>query len=117
MQQVTIRSLKKAAGDTPALLLSHVGVVLDNDYNVKTLKSSNNLRWFALLPKKSDNMFAVIQMGFTNNEIREMRLQDHLGHTTAIKFFNSKMNVVLSSSLFIFTPPANVDVIDETRRR
>ena len=56
-------------------------------------------------------------MGFANNQIKEMRLQDHLGHTTRIQFQNSQMNVNLIPSLFIFKAAKNIDVIDETRKR
>lgn len=117
LQQVTIRSLKKAAGDTPALLLSHETVDINRDYTVKEKPSKDGLRWFLLVPKKSDNMFEAIQMGFSAGNINQMRLQDHLGHTTGIKFSNTETNVNLSANLFSFTPPADVDVIDETARK
>jgi outer membrane lipoprotein carrier protein len=60
-------------------------------------------------------MFAKIKLGFNKNQIREMELQDHLGHTTAIAFYNIRLDPSLSSALFSFKPPAHVDVIDETR--
>ncbi|RDI48753.1 outer membrane lipoprotein chaperone LolA [Aquicella lusitana] len=117
LEQVTIRALNQTAGETPALLLSHVGGVLEKDYVVKSLsKKSSGLQWYQLTPRSGDNMFASVQMGFMNNQIREMLLRDHLGHTTGIQFKNIKTNVSLSASLFTFRPPANVDVIDETRR-
>ena len=118
LEQVTIRKLSQTTGETPALLLSHVNVVLDKDYDVKSLPAkSSDWRWYELVPKAADNMFASIQMGFMNNQIHEMRLQDHLGHTTLIQFTNIKINPVLPSSVFVFKAPANVDVIDEIRNK
>lgn len=118
LQQVTIRSLKGATGETPALLLSHVNTSLEKDFSVQTLpKKKAGLTWFSLKPKKPDDMFSYIEMGFLNKQIYEMRLKDNLGHTTDIQFKNIETNVVLSSSLFTFKPSANIDVIDETRKK
>jgi len=118
LDQVTIRSLKHAAGETPALLLSHENAIIDNDFSVQDVKkSSAEGRWFLLKPKQADSMFDSIQMGFLHNQIQEMQLKDHLGHTTRIQFTHIEANQTLSPALFIFKPPANVDVINETRSR
>lgn len=116
LEQVTIKQLNQAAGDTPALLLSHVGGLLETDYTVtKSDQKPIALNWFMLKPKSKDNMFAAIQMGFKGREINEMRLEDHLGHITAIEFKDAKTNGTLPTKLFTFKAPKGVDVIDETR--
>lgn len=116
LEQVTIRTLKSAAGDTPALLLSHVNGVLNEAYTVKSIqKSVSGWNWYQLIPKSADNMFASIQMGFMNKEIREMILQDHLGHSTRIQFQRIKTNIPLAASLFVYKAGKHVDVIDETK--
>lgn len=119
LQQVTVRSLQNAAGETPALLLSHVDHSLDQDFTIKELpKKANGLRWFSLTPKKQDNMFAAVEMGFLNDQIHEMHLKDHLGHNTTILFVNLQSNANLPAALFIFKAPnKHVDVIDETRKK
>jgi outer membrane lipoprotein carrier protein len=117
LDQVTIRSLKKSAGETPALLLSHDNKTLDRDFNVKILPKNAAGQWFALTPKRRDNMFESIQMGFVNNQIREMRLQDSLGSNTVIQFQNIQMNPSISAAQFSFKSSAKIDVIDETRKR
>lgn len=118
LQQVTIKALHRAAGETPALLLSHEDTQLNNDFSVIEIKKNTpGWRWFELTPKSSDNMFASVQMGFMNKQIHEMRLKDHLGHTTKIEFSNAETNINLAPSLFNFKAPAGVDVIDETRKK
>lgn len=118
LQQVTIRALKHATADTPALLLSDVDTVLDKEYSVKTMdKNMSGWKWFQLQPRSQDNMFAAIEMGFNHDQIMEMHLQDHLGHTTQIKFKNPEINKTLSSTLFVYKAAANVDVIDETKQK
>lgn len=117
LEQLTIRSLKKAAGESPALLLSHDNTKLENTYTVESIqRDAPKWRWFSLTPKKPDNMFESVQMGFVNNQIQEMRLKDNLGHVTVIVFQNIQMNPGLAASLFSFKPSRKIDVIDETRK-
>ena len=115
LEQVTIRFLSKEVGESPAMLLSNTNVALEKDYLVQQ-KNEDKLQWFLLTPKNQNSLFAQIRFGFIKNQIREMVLQDHLGHTTAVEFYNIRENKPVSSALFSFKPPANVDVIDETKR-
>jgi outer membrane lipoprotein carrier protein len=117
LEQVVVRALSKQAGETPALLLSDSNPTLETDFKVsKENKSNSSLTWFLLKPKDTSSLFASIRMGFAGNELREMRLQDHLDHNTIIRFQNTILNKTISSSLFHFVPPKNVDVIDETKQ-
>lgn len=117
LEQVTIRLLSSSAHETPGLLLSHESDFINKDFTVKELKTAQDgLVWFQLTPKNPDSMFACIKMGFAKNEIRQMNLQDHLGHTTLIKFIATKSNQLITANQFIFRAPKNVDVIDETKR-
>lgn len=115
LEQVTIRSLKKAAGETPALLLSDVDSKLTKIYRVKEGQQKAGTRSFVLIPKSADSMFASIKMAFVDSQLREMRLEDHLGHVTAVKFQQVITNESIPASTFVFKRPAKVDVIDETR--
>lgn len=116
LEQVTIRLLTKEVGDSPAMLLSNTNTALEKDFLIKGINSTSSaLQWFLLTPKNKNSMFAQIKFGFMKNQIREMVLQDHLGHTTAVEFYNINVNPRLSSSLFSFKPPSKVDIIDETR--
>lgn len=117
LQQVTIRPMDKATGETPALLLSDVNTSIGKTYTITSLPPKKNLESFELVPKKEDSMFASIEMSFSAGKILYMNLQDHLGHTTKIQFLSPKTNVSLASSLFSMKPPAGADVVDETKRR
>lgn len=116
LEQVVIRPLAKTAGQSPAFLLSNVGSGIDKDFIVRSMPAAENWQWFSLSPRRQDDsMFKVIQLGFLDHEIKEMRMQDNLGHNTIIQFKQLKKNGDLAASLFKFSPPAHVDVIDETR--
>lgn len=115
LEQVTIRALSKEVGQSPAMLLSNTNIALEKDYVVAKEADASSLNWFSLTPKNKNSVFAMIRLGFNSGQIREMVLQDQLGHTTSIEFFNIKLNPSLASSLFAFQIPRHVDVIDETR--
>lgn len=116
LEQVTIRKLVKAAGETPAMLLSDETLSLAKEFNVKALKSSSDhLNWYVLTPKDQGSIISTLKLGFNQNQIRLMELEDHLGHITHIQFKEIKFNRSFSSNLFNFKPPAHVDIIDETK--
>lgn len=117
LEQVTIRAFNQSSSDAPALLLSHDNASLDQGFTVTTITKNAEGKWFQLTPKKKGEMFESIQMGFVNNQIREMRLQDNLGSNTVIQFQGIKVNPKLTSTLFVFKPSAKIDVIDETRKK
>lgn len=117
LEQVTIRALHQAAGESPAVLLSQENATIDQDYAVTQIqKGAPHWQWFALAPRGADSVLASIQMGFMDKQLHEMKLQDHLGHTTKIEFQHTAMNVSLPDTLFTFKKPPHVDVIDETKR-
>lgn len=117
LEQVTIRSINTLAGDTPVLLLSDSTVSLAKNFHVRLkARSDTHLQWFLLTPRNKNSMIASLQLGFKNNQIHEMELQDHLGHRTLIHFSNIVINQSLAVSSFTFHLPAHVDVIDETKR-
>jgi outer membrane lipoprotein carrier protein len=115
LEQVVVRPVAKEIGKTPAFLLSNVNTAISKDFSVHKMQSPDAWLWFALKPKTKDSLFTVIQLGFMNKEIKEMRMQDNLGHKTVIQFRHVKQNLTVSASVFKFRVPSNVDVIDETR--
>ncbi len=116
LEQVTVRYLGKEAGEAPALLLSNTNETLSKDFHVQETDRAG-MQWFTLSPQNKNSMFETIQLGFLNQQIKQMRLQDHLGHVTAIQFNRIQMNNDLSASLFRFKMPAKVDLIDETKTK
>lgn len=115
LEQVTIRLLTKEAGEAPALLLSNTNVSLQKEFKVQEIKDNNTTRWFLLTPTDKSSMFESIKLGFSNHQIQQMQLQDHMGHITQIQFNKMTTNLALSSVLFTFKPPKHTDVVDESR--
>ncbi len=120
LEQVTIRSFHKAAGQTPALLLSDKNLTLSKDFNVSLAANPSQIageKIFLLTPKDKEDPFETIRLTFLNKDIHEMRLADRLGHVTTITFLHVKTDPSLPNSLFVFKPTANIDVIDETKNK
>lgn len=118
LEQVTIRTVQQGAGDAPALLLSNNTAALLANYNVKLLPQGGSAdQVFTLTPKNSGGMFESVNLGFANNQIVSMQMVDGLGHKTNIQFNQIKVNGAVSSALFTFNPPNNVDVIDDTHSK
>lgn len=116
LEQVTIKALHQATGQSPALLLSQENATLDKDYTITQVQNdSSHAQSFSLIPRDADSMLASVQMEFVNHQLHGMRLEDHLGHITSIQFNDIRTNMSLSSSLFTFKKPPKVDVIDETK--
>ncbi len=117
LEQVTIRSLVKTAGETPAMLLSDEDLAVGDEFSVRETNHSTELKWFVLIPKDKSTAISALKLGFANQEIRQMKLEDHLGHTTLIEFNHVRTNIPLTASTFSFTPPGHIDVIDETKSK
>lgn len=115
LEQVTIRKLVKAAGETPAMLLSDENLSLTKEFSVRPLKNSSSLQWYLLIPKDRGSIISSLKLAFHHQQIAAMHLEDHLGHITQIQFSNVKLNNELNSHLFNFKPPRNIDVINEIK--
>lgn len=117
LEQVTIRSLTKSAGEVPALLLSDKELSLGKEFTVKPLKNTASMQWFLLIPKDRNSTISSLKLGFLNEQIQQMELKDHLGNATHIEFKHIVLNSTLSNSTFNFKPPAHIDIIDETKNK
>ncbi len=110
LAQVTTRSLDAALGSSPAALLAGSNAI-ERDYTLREAGRQGDVDWLSASPKKSENTFNAIRMGFKANTLVEMELTDSFGNTTRITFANLKKNPALPSGIFSFTPPKGVDVL------
>ncbi|WP_312854491.1 outer-membrane lipoprotein carrier protein LolA [Paludibacterium denitrificans] len=69
------------------------------------------MEWLVASPKKADNTFSAIRMGFQANMLVEMELTDSFGNTTHISFTGQQKNPAIASSHFSFSAPKGVDVV------
>lgn len=110
LEQVTVRSMKEALGDTPAQLLSTTEP-LDVNFNITKLGEQKDVVWFELVPKQAESQFQRIRLGFTQQMLVRMELEDGLGSTTLLEFHNPERNISVDEGTFRFEPPPGVDVV------
>lgn len=110
LNQVTVKAMDKAMDASPAALLSGDNQI-EKRYTLKALPPANGLAWVEAIPKQSDSSFNRVRMGFANNEIRQMLLEDSFGQTTKVDLRLKSVNGQPDAALFRFTPPKGADVV------
>ena len=112
LEQVTVKKLDEAVGNTPAQLLSS-GEGLERGFAIAEIGSKDNLEWVELTPREKDASFERVRLGFDQHDLRIMELVDNFGQTTRLEFSHLQHNPRLAATLFEFTPPPDVDVVGE----
>ena len=113
LEQLTVRNFNsEELEQTPA------AIILGNAYPEKhfvqiDLGLIEGYKWIELTPRDLDAQFKNIRIGFDAKRLGMMIIADNLGQTTRIDFSDVSKNTTLSADLFDFTPPPDVDVIDE----
>lgn len=112
LDQVTVRKLDRALGDSPAALLAG-----DNDieklFNLKDAGIKDSMEWLEATPKSKEGSFEKVRMGFKGDDLQVMELKDNFGQTTLLRFSNLQRNPSMGASLFRFSPPKGADVIGD----
>lgn len=112
LQQVTVRRMTGALGNTPALLLAGKAGLKPN-FTIIDLERQGKLDWVKMVPKIRDGGFEDIRVGFENGVIRILELVDGFGQTTRITLSDASENKKIDAKRFVFVPPKGVDVITE----
>jgi len=110
LEQVTVRPLDAALGQTPALLLSSDKPILEG-FSVMALGTRDGVDWLLLRPRDTDATFDELRLGLVDGRLRAMELRDGLGHTTLLHFSELERNRPIDPQHFVFTPPDGVDVV------
>lgn len=113
LEQVVVRDFFESLGETPAMLLSGEGQ-LDGDYTVRALGRQGVLDWVSLITRAGKGNFSEIQLGFEGNTLRLIQLLDRMERVTRLTLSHVIENQPIDDSVFRFTPPAGVDIIDES---
>lgn len=113
LSQVTVRTLDKALGGSPAALLAG-DEDLDTNYVLRDFNKQDKLEWVAVVPKTNETGFSKINLAFNKDQLlQEMELVDSFGQQTRIIFSEQKQNPNIPAKTFLFQTPKNVDVVGE----
>lgn len=114
LEQVTVKAQSQTLGDTPAELLSSRRALMEKFKINAVADERDGLQWYDLEPLAGDTGFERLALGMRGGVLRRMEFQDGFGQYTELRFDKVQINQHLEASRFQFTPPAGVDVIDET---
>jgi outer membrane lipoprotein carrier protein len=112
LRQVTVRSMGRALGATPAALLAG-SAEAEQAFEIADVGRIAGLDWMEARPRDKDAGFERIRLGFGPAGIEAMELHDHFGQTTLLRFSNFTRNPPLDAGAFRFVPPKGVDVLGE----
>jgi outer membrane lipoprotein carrier protein len=112
LNQVTVRRLDRALTGTPAALLAGSNEI-EKAFTVTSQPVQDGLEWIEAVPKGNESSFASVRLGFAQDVLAAMELNDALGSRTLIRFEALERNPKLSPQLFRFTPPKGADVLED----
>jgi chaperone LolA len=112
LNQVTVRSLGKALGSTPAALLAGDRDV-ERAFELWSVGPVAGLEWLEARPRDRDSGFERIRLGMGRDGVEAMELYDHFGQTTLLQFSRFVRNPRLDPGDFRFTPPKGADVLGD----
>ncbi len=112
LEQVTVRKLDRAIGESPAALLAG-SKEIETHFLLKDAGDREGLEWLDATPKSKEGSFERVSLGFKGIELHAMEVRDNFGQTTQLRFSRIRRNVTLPASYFIFNPPKGVDLIGD----
>jgi len=116
LEQVTVQNLDSRFIHTPGVLLSGNAEQIEQAFNVSH-SEAGDLIDFILKPKKTteqdSSLFVSLRVSLRRGVLNDMQMIDSVGQRTNIVFFALKHNEKIADSVFEFTIPAGVDVIEQ----
>ena len=117
LEQAVKRKMSDYRGANPTMLLGgdanvSESFVVEGSY-VSADSEHGEVSWLELIPRDSSSDFVKVRLGFREQVIYLMELSDRLEQTTRIEFSGVQTNLDLKDQMFVFVPPANVDLIGE----
>lgn len=112
LEQVTVKKQEKDLGGPAALFLGGYAENLTRDFDV-TESNSPTQKWYDLRSKSNKANFERLKLVFTSNILTSIEMYDQLGQHTIISLSHVQANSEVAESLFHFTPPHGVDVVQQ----
>lgn len=111
LEQVTRRSYDEQAQGSPALILSEDIDSLGENFRVRRQELDGERESFALEPRHDEELFQMLELVFTGEQLAEIRMRDNLDQLTVFELSDVKRNVAIDPQRFVFEPPEGVDVL------
>ena len=113
LEQVVIEDWNSDNSELAAQLLNGRTDNLADEYYVVTINSEET-KSFELSPKMNDNVYNMITISFLNDRLDMIYMDGKNGERTVWQFNGLVMNSFLEDSLFDFTVPNGIEVINNS---
>lgn len=110
LEQVTVKDQDTAAGDSPLYLLMAPERLADS-YRLVDRGQQDGLSIVALLPLEPRADFEWVELGFADQRLERLVIQDAFGQQTVISLRDGDRNRVIDPQTFQFEPPEGADVL------
>jgi len=112
LEQVTVKDQSSAAADSPLTLLTDPAR-LDEQFEVREAGDASGLQLLELRSRSMETGFERILLGLRQDGLKLMIMEDAFGLRTELRFEEIQRNPVLDERLFVFEPPAGVDLVGD----
>jgi outer membrane lipoprotein carrier protein len=112
LNQVTIKKLGTALGESPAAILFGSND-LEKNFNLSEGGTRDGIEWLQAIPKTKDTNFEKIGIGLKDGVPVAMELRDSFGQISVLSFTRFEKNPSFSSNQFRFVMPKGADVLQQ----
>lgn len=110
LNQVTVQSLSKGVGGSPALFFIAYRRSVLNGFNISQRQKGAEVT-YTIIPQETKANFKYLKLTFNGLQIKRIYLRDNLGQVAKMVLRNVKVNPRLSQAWFYFKPPKGADVV------
>ena len=112
LEQVTVKAQSGLAENSPLMLLTDLASI-DEQFRVTEVGDYEGLNLLELVSLNPESEFDRVMLGFNNDQLALMSLEDAFGLRTQVLFTDVSRNPTLDPDLFVFIPPENTDIVGE----
>ena len=110
LEQVTVKDQATSASDSPLYLLMAPERLADT-YRLELGVAVDDMTTVALIPLEPRADFEWVDLGFTDQLLTRLVIQDAFGQQTVIELTEGERNPQLAADTFDFVPPEGVDIL------
>ena len=116
LEQVVIEDWDNSRSELAAQLLSGRTENLGNEYTVELMSpvNSDEYQEFDLTPIRADSIYQQISINFFEQELDVIHLNSKNGQQTVWRFENTTRNQSIADDTFLFVPPENIEIIENS---
>jgi len=113
LEQVTTKILDESLTQTPLSLLTQAKLDLSVDFDVSRVDSGESAaeRIFVLRPRAQDALFQFFEVTFLGDQLQALKIFDHTGQETLIRFTDYQSSQVIQSQVFELEYPPGTDFV------